>query len=255
MIHDTQVVNLKGPVQLSVYDPEDVARVTIRQSTNSDTNGNLRGRIKDKVYFTDAAKSTMAETLIDQKRSGNINRYQGGNAYDYVEWEARLTQKQFISDNDYYGGATQNQGKGYETNEYEARPTQKAELSDNDFYGIATANTDKKSINTNDIENMTIRDNKESVINGRQPTLSGNKAYTTGDDLGESSNCKIECDIKSYRETPNGQRVFNEIPSTEEILITKNRNDYSQVESDRLDISLIKARLDNPFNMDISKGL
>ena len=255
LIHDTNIANLKGPTQLSVYDPEDIARVTIRQSTNYEKTGNLKGRNKDTIYFSDKAKATLAETLIELNRTGNLERNQGGNAYDFVDWEARLTQKQFISDNDYYGGAKHDKGNGYETNEYEARPTQKAELSDNDFYGIATANNDKKSIDTSNIESMTIRDNKESVIQGRDPTFSGNKTYTTGDDVGDWTNRKVECDIKTYRETPNSQRVFNEIPSTEELNITKHRNDYSQNENDRLDISIIKSRLDNPFNMDISKGL
>ena len=256
LIHDSTVVNLTGPVQLYVYDPEVVARTTARQTlSHIDNNINLMGAKKNAVYCTDPAKSTLTETLIDLDRFGNSDRYQAGDAYDFVEFEARLTQKQFLSDNDYYGSAVRDEGSGYTTNEYEARPTQKAELSDNDFYGVATANTDKKPLVKEDVENMTMRLNKEEVIIGRAPTQNGNKTYTSVSETPDISHKKNECDLNKVRDTPNTERIYNEIPSIQEVSITKDKKDYRQYDCERLDIAMIKARMDNPLNIDVTKSI
>ena len=256
LIHDNVINNLHGPTRLTVYDPDDVARTTVRDTTdNIETSLNLKGHIGSQKYSDEKARATLAETLIDLNRDGNPERgvLLAGDAYDYVDWKIKMTQKQYLSDNDYYGGAQNDKGGGYITNEYDARHTQKEVLSDNDFYGIATANERKQPISTDDITHMTTKPNIESVLFNRDPTQTGNKTFNAAEYI-NLINRKNECDIKTVRETPNAERVYNEIPSTDELEITKMKKDYRQYDNERLDVSILKATLDNPLNIDIGNA-
>ena len=256
LIHDNVINNLHGPTRLTVYDPDDVARTTVRDTTdNIQTSLNLKGHIGSQKYSDEKARATLAETLIDLNRDGNPERgvLLAGDAYDYVDWKIKMTQKQYLSDNDYYGGAQNDKGGGYITNEYDARHTQKEVLSDNDFYGIATANERKQPISTDDITHMTTKPNIESVLFNRDPTQTGNKTFNAAEYI-NLINRKNECDIKTVRETPNAERVYNEIPSTDELEITKMKKDYRQYDNERLDVSILKATLDNPLNIDIGNA-
>ena len=255
LIHDSVLANLSGPVQLTIYDPEDVARTTTRETMKyQDTNVNLMGHVANQKYLSDKAKKTMAETLIDTKRDGNISRIQASDAYDFVDWEVKMTQKQFLSDHDYYGAAARDKGEGYVTNEYEARQTQKQLLSDNDFYGIAVASENKKHVSTDDVGRMTIKPNMESVIFGRDPTKTANKTYSSVECV-NIVNRKNQCDIANVRETPNTDKVYNEIPSTEELALTKMKKDYRQYDNERLDTIILKSTLDNPLNINVASQL
>ena len=63
------------PSKMTVYDPNDVARTTIKE-TNIDNkhNGNLNGPNRSIVYDpNDVARTTIKETNIDNNHSGNLN--------------------------------------------------------------------------------------------------------------------------------------------------------------------------------------
>lgn len=62
------------PKKMTVYDPNDIARTTIREQTeNNDHNGNMAGPKKLTVYDpNDIARTTIKETLIHDNREGVI---------------------------------------------------------------------------------------------------------------------------------------------------------------------------------------
>ena len=258
LIHDSSITNLTGPIQLTIYDPDEIAKITTRETMKCvDTKINLKGHVSNQVYNEEEAKNTLKQTLIDLDRFGNTDRFTGGlggNAYETTEWDVKRTQKEILSDNDYFGQAMKDRGLGYETNDYEARMTQKQLLSDNDYYGVAAALEKKKPTSMEDIKNMTIRPNIESVLKGREPTLSGKKTFNASEYIA-MSNRKEECDMRTVRETPAREKVYNEIPSTDEVALTKMKKNYKQIENERLDISVLKATLENPLNINISANL
>lgn len=251
LIHDGVIANLSGPKQLTVYDPEDIARVTIRQTVEpADYLHNLKGNTANQQYSDEPAKTTMKETLIDSMRDGNINNLEGGGAYETTEYDARNTQKQFLSDNDYYGQIGRDKGEGYITNEYEARTTQKEFVSDNDYFGGAVAaGLDKKAMSMDYMMNAEINANKEVTLFGRDPTQTGAK-QTSGKECVNIVNRKNELQI---RESNNMDKIYNEIPSSDEVGLTKVKKDYGI--DDRLDIGILKSFLDNPLSINVASSL
>lgn len=259
LIHDTTINNLAGPKRLIVYDPDDIARTTTRQTMDQiDTALNLAGKSKIQAYNDEQAKVTLKETLIDGERYGNPDRFAtglGGGGYETNEWEARLTQKALISDNDYIGQAVHDMGHGYETNEYDARVTQKQFISDNDYFGTAVASSDKKQMSYDDKYNAKINPNKETIIFGRDPTNTGPKEFIGKESYENMVHHKTECDFRMVRETQNTDRVYNEIPSTDEVTSTKMKKLYRQPDQERLDIGILKSTLDNPLNIDLASRI
>lgn len=259
LIHDGTINNLAGPKRLAVYDPDDIAKVTLRQTMGEvETTLNLAGKNKVQAYNDNPSKTTIKETTIDNERIGNTDRFTGGlggNAYETTEFDARNTQKQFLSDNDHYGQVGRDAGLGYQTNEYDARNTQKQFLSDNDYFGTAASATDKKQTIYDTMYNAHITPNKEVTLVGRDPTQTGAKDFVGKEGYDNLVHHKMEADYKSARETPNVDRLYNEIPSINDLDPTKMKKMYEQPSNQRLDINILKSTLDNPLNIDLASHL
>ena len=75
-IHDTRDGNISGHNKTTVYDPNDIARTTIKETNIHDTrDGNMaRVGFKSTVYDpNDIARTTIKETNIHDNRTGNLN--------------------------------------------------------------------------------------------------------------------------------------------------------------------------------------
>lgn len=248
LIHDEiDTGTMTGPKQLYVYDPEEIAKKTMRETLERmDYEMNLAGgALKGKVYDPeDIARRTMKETLDDAVREGNLDGVAGMGDYKTTEYDARRTQKEFLSDNDYYGTAARANTDGYKTAPHEAKNTQKQFLSDHEYYGQSGAIQDKKAKSYDDMMNARIRVTKETTLVGRAPTQQGAKTYVTGEGIAMSHK-KMEGDVYEGRETPNMTKVKAEIPSLTDDTFTRMKPQYKQ--NDRLDVSLLKAFLENPY--------
>ena len=256
LLHDEMGMGaVTGPKQLTVYDPDEIAKKTIRETLERmDYEMNLGGgAYKGKVYDPDdTARTTMKETLVEETHDGNIERLEGMGTYinDYL---ARNTQKQFISDKDYYGIAAKEDGNAYKVTKYEARNTQKQFISDKDHYGIAAAAYQKKETSTEDIANAIITDRKEVILHGRAPTQEGRKVGIGGETVNLDVR-KVECDIASKRETHNYDRVVaSQIPSFTNLNQTRDRS-MMDIPDDRLDPSLLKPFRDNPYTQSLTSS-
>ena len=73
-IHNEREGNMSGPKKLMVYDPNDVARTTIKETNiHNNREGNIAGHTKSQVYDpNDVARTTIKETNIHNNRSGNM---------------------------------------------------------------------------------------------------------------------------------------------------------------------------------------
>ena len=287
LIHDTIVGNLKGNDKMTVYDPNDIARTTIKETLIHDEIGtgtltgakqlyvydpdeiakktiretldrmdyemNVASHIhKGKVYDpNDTARTTIKETTVNLEREyGNINAIEGGGGYETNEFDAKDTQKQFLSQYDYIGIGTRDVAGGYETNEFDAKDTQKQFLSDIEYFGIADAAEDKKQMSYEDMYNATITERKEVTLFGREPTQTGNKVFN--DCLNVAAPRKQECDIRSTRVANNADRVYNSIPALSDETITKTRRNFDIEMDNRLDISLLDAFKENPYTQPLN---
>jgi hypothetical protein len=236
---------LKGPVELFVYDPEDIAKATIRETLEDDEyHGNVSTVLKkNTLQQDDDVRTTMKETLIDNLYDGHPDAIEGQGAYDYVDYEAKQTQKAFISDNDYYGLVARDKGEGYITNEHDAKQTQKAFISDNDYYGTSLSK-DKKQTSYEDMENAHIDERKEVLLEGRDPTAQGAKEFNAHVAMLIK---KQDCDDKAPRKLNNMNHVYQTPPQLSDRTITKNRLSVDLDIGDRLDPDLLKAYRENPY--------
>lgn len=247
-IHDTiETGNIKGASRVTVYDPEVVARTTMRETTRpKDTQLNLRaGTYKGKTYFGDKAQTTMKETTIDNDRDGNIEGLEGQKgAYETTEYDAKDTQKQFLSDRDYSGIANREQGDGYVISPAEAPDTQKQFLSDKDYIGTATSG-DKKQMSYEDIMNARINELKELTLTGRDPTKESVKVAVGKTDINAEVK-KLQVDTCASRDKNNVDHIiYQQTTSPDDLFITKEKASLDQ--QDRLDINVLTSLQNNPY--------
>lgn len=224
LIHDEMGMGtVTGPKKLVVYDPDEVAKVTGRQTLDRiDYELNMApvGQHKSIVYDPDdVAKTTMKETTIEDNHGGNIDRLDGMGMYvnDYM---ARNTQKQFISDKDYIGTA----GSAYT----------------------------KKEMSKTDMNNAIITANKEITLYGREPTKEGKKV-ANGSECVSLGVKKVECDIASNRVTHNADRLPSQIVSYTDFNLTRDRS-MQNTPDDRLDPALLKPFVDNPYTQSLTSA-
>ncbi len=249
LIHDEIGTSIKGPQQLYVYDPDEIAKKTIRETLDRmDYEMNMAAKVYKGVVYDpdDPTRTTMKETVVDKERLfGNVDAWARGGGYETNEYDARTTQKEFLSDNDYYGTAARDKGEGYITNEYDAKTTQKEFLSDYEYFGIADGGEDKKQMSYDDMYNATITERKETTLFGREPTQTGAKVFNDCITMAEPK--KRECDARAERLLNNRDKVYNEIATLSDDTITRAKRTFDVEMDTRLDPILLKAFKENPY--------
>ncbi len=253
LIHDEIGSQIKGPVQLYVYDPDDVAKATIRETLRrEDYEANLRGGVNKGVAYDpdDIAKKTIKETTVDISREyGNIDPVHADGGYKSNKFDAKVTHKQFISDNDYYGTAERDKGKGYITNEFDAKITHKQFTSDNQHYGIADssskANRDYSDFESEKIEKLTNR--KEVTVNGREPTQTGSKVFNDCLNIPIPRKTQV-CSLEGDRLT----KVYEATPYLDDASVTKTKGIEDMERDRRFDLSILDSLKSNPYNISIA---
>jgi hypothetical protein len=249
LIHDEiGTGTITGPKQVLVYDPDEVAKATIRETLQRmDYEMNIASAVRKGTIYDpeDIARRTMKETLTDKTRDGNIGGVEGTGDYKTTEFVAPNTQKQFLSDNDYYGTAARTNADGYIVANVEAPNTHKQFLSDNDYYGVAEAGANKAQTSYDNMYNAHISSQKESVLEGREPTQTGDKKFNGGECIALGHK-KQECDQISTRYTNNIDKVSASTPEMDEHTLTRMKKTYGE-RDDRLDPALLQAFKDNPY--------
>lgn len=222
LLHDEMGMGtVTGPKKLMVYDPEEIAKRTLRETLEKmDYEMNIAPTVPKGVAYDpdDAPKTTMKETLVTETHEANIDRLEGMGNYvnDYI---ARNTQKQFVSDNDYYG--------------------------------VSASAYRKKEMSKEDIDNAVISERKEVTLFRREPTKEGKKVANGGECI-SLAHKKMECDMTAIRATGNADRITgqNVLDSTQAINLTKDRH-YQQTPDNRLDPSLLAPFHDNPYTQSL----
>lgn len=206
-----------NPAKLTIYDPNDVARTTIKETTVHDTRtGTLTGATKTIVYNPDdVARPTLRQATEKDSRLGHIGN-QKADAYKFVKVEAPITDRALTSDNEYYG------------------------VGDS---------KDEKQMSYDDKYNATINEVRELLLKNRKPTKTSVKVFNEIDNMNVNHK-KLESDRVIQRDNMNYGRITNEIPTTNLINTTQNRNQYKN--DYRYNPEIIGQLKNNPYNRPIN---
>lgn len=249
-IHDTRTGNIIGEKHSVVYDPDDVAKTTMKETLpNYENINNMRSKLtKPTVYDPDdVAKTTIRETTENNEYEGQIGMLEGGGGYETNEFNAPNTNKQFITDHEFMGNIDKDKGQGYLTNKMNAPSTSKQFISDNDYYGTAQS-SDKKQVSYDDVYNATINDVKETLLKGRSPTQNNTKIAVGGDKL----NVDLRMDSCEYQTSQNLERVREQPVHVDSINLTTDKITLDEQVEDRLNSDILKAFHENPYTKSLT---
>ena len=251
--------NIKGAIKLIAYDPNDVARTTIKETLIHDTregNINLERNKKQMDYSFANAKTTIKETTENNTQNTNVSYNRGdGKGYLATDYFAPSTLKQITSDNEYTGNnsSSVNHKGGHLSNRYEAPATLKQFTSDNEYTG--SANSYSKAAQSYDsMKNAITNPNKEVIAQGRAPTEEGAKVAASQSEQGNVAVNKQNATI-DYGGSANISVTSTKISGGDfENLVTKPRISLSEKnQQDVYNPMLMNQLNNNPYALSINK--
>lgn len=254
LIHDTKLGNLNTTTKSVVYNPKEIAKHTIRE-TLDDTDGtiNLKGHSMQKVYDpNDIARTTVKETTIENDKLGIVSGQDKGGGHMTNKHNAKITNKQFTSDNEYIGNPEQENNDGYKTASFDAKTTNKQITSDVEYYGMA-GNENDAMMSYDDIYNAVINQTKESLLEKREPTQNSVK-FNIGKEYINLTNVKIPCN----KDDGNNKisKIYQEPPSKQFINFTQEKNiEHVEQSNDRLNPELLQAFRENPYTHSLNNAV
>ena len=247
LLQEAAKLNVSGPKKLIVYDPNDIARITGRNTLNCvDTHLNLSGQLKSKVYDpTDKARTTVKETTVGKNKTGIVSGRSQGDGYKIAEFVAPTTMKEITTENSNYSGNPDLQyvgGRGYLTNEQTAPNTNRQFTSDHEYSGVAGSYIGEHTSQEN-MCNAQLNVNKEKIAKGRPPTQNNVKLASGGDTVSIRIR-KNDCDRENHRGAT-GFTGHTIITGKDNCSMTGLRHD--KVEDDRLDRAILDSLKNNPY--------
>ena len=243
-IHDETTGNLKVYSANTVYDPSSIAKTTMKETLENYKNEiNIKGSAKPKLYDReDKTKTTLKEVVENSERDGNVSIIQQSDGYRNSDFKAKSTNKEITSNRDYFGIAEKEENNGYINANVEAKNTQKELLSDMEYVGNSKKDIDEPQ-SYESIYNATINDLKENLLEEREPTTSSVK-LNKGKEFIKNTKERNDCNMKTYRNASNFDKIISEPPNKKLVNV---RNTDNEIESQRLDTEILSSLKSNPF--------
>jgi hypothetical protein len=229
---DNNWIGTAAPVdaqpKLTVYDPNDVARTTIRETT------------EDSDYVGVAAGGADAAQKLTVYDPDDVARVTGRNTLDDWDW--------------YRNFGRQDTPAKAETRLQDAvRATQKAALSDNSYTGVAVAGNAKAEKNRQDAYAMRQYAQKENIARGRKPLGSSVKLFN-GEDYVNQSYRRLFEDSVNDRE-PGMDRVNSEPSSADFIGAQRPRSVLKlDISAERMEPVMVASLERNPYVIPLHKA-
>ena len=253
-IHNKREGNVKGPERLTVYDPNDVAKTTIKETTEVNSHeGNICvAQVKNQVYDYDTApKITIRNTLdtIDYETNST-----GANIPNKMETrvldEAKKTIRETTEDTDYRGIAKYEKGAGYQIDPADAPATQKQFTSDYEYTGIAGSSSIEGQRTNTAERNARLNLNKQSIAKGRKPMGSNVKIWNGKEVMNVLHKRQMS---GANAERVEKSAVYQKTPSNEGKLYTNLRVNLSNdVQQDLINPEILDAFKENPYTHSLS---
>ena len=251
-IHDNRLGNLKSVKEDGYAEQPGPTKVTLRNTLeNVDFHANLKGENNNTIYDpNDIAKTTIRETNIHNERSGNINTVEKNDGYLVAGVDAPLTNRQFTSDIEYVGDANKTEGDGYLVTDVQVPDTNKQFTSDVEYTGVADS-INNKEMSYADIYNATLNELKEGISEGREPTQTSVKIP-----LGEDSVCMTTSKEQLRNVKPEITRIVNLPPDMLQYdnMTTERggRTEENDKISDRINPEMLDAFKKNPLTQSLA---
>lgn len=232
-IHDSQSLNLKGPVKNTVYDPNSVARTTIKETTiHDDQVTNVVPRNKEGMFRSDIdphAKKTIRETLDDVDMNANIKLPVSKQTIYDPDDVARKTVKQTTIDSDILGivDSLQKHNAGYQQRNMEAKMTMKE--NNVEYYGNAQTGTGDAYQNASfEIKKTMKEDHEEYFGNAMDQTAEVPMDYSSVIDNATSNGLKSSTLVVNHEPTLSSVKVFNNDVNMDVKKIQENTTEHHQ---------------------------
>jgi hypothetical protein len=253
-IHNEREGNVKGPERLTVYDPNDIAKTTIKETTeNNSHEGNIGvGITKNRVYDYDTApKITIRNTLdtVDYE-TNSTNASVPSKMETRNQDEAKRTTRETTEHTDYRGSANYNKGAGYQVDPAEAPATQKQFTSDYEYTGIAGSGRTESQRTDSAERNARLNLNKQSIAKGRKPMGSNVKIWN-GKEVINVLHKRQMSGVNAERVEKSA--VYQKTPSNDGKVHTNLRVNLSNdVQQDLIDPEILNAYRENPYTHSLS---
>ena len=288
--------NMKAnlPSKPTVYDSDDIARTTIKETTiHNDHIGNVGISEKKTQAFNydDVAKTTIKETSIHNSPSTNMSPQQPKSVRVYdPEDIPDTTLKETLHDSNMGNIESPNVNKtgGYVTKNIRMKNTNKQFTSDREYIGSADGdvgkgggrgylvnrykakNTHKQFLSNNEYTGNAESGDKRpmsysSKYNARlnytkekiakgRPPTKQSVKLNAGEDLVNVQFKKLESDRINIRE-PSEQRVYQTPPTKNDCGLTISKEKLAEdVQRSRIDPSLLRAYRENPYTQSLTSA-
>ncbi len=251
LIHNNHDGVLSGPQKLTVYDPNDVARTTIKETTiYNDRKGIANGEEKGQYYnYESLPKITIRNTLDYVDNNVNVNPNRPEKNTQFSDQPIKTTIKQTTIDTKHAGQPVHNRNDGYLIADAEAPNTNRQFTSDHEYSGIAHSKDDKPTSYDADY-NARLNINKEVIAKGRKFTNSGPKTNVKKSDINILH--KKQMGGTRYR-NPIKSRDFIKTSSETPVVLTHYKDSLgNKTQADRIEPSILNAFKENPYTQSLN---
>lgn len=234
-----------------VWDPNDTPKTTVNETTLQETphtNLSAQKPSNPPVYDPDdILKTTNKETTMSNY---------SGNAYQPVEngrecntYIAQNTNRQFMSDIEYYGNVEMTNEGGYQIAEIDPRQTNRQYTSNNSHVGNAGNAISKQKQTKEMVDNITTRSYREPLSKGRIPISQGVKKNVDKNFVNATTNKTNEFQNMAYNQRKKvNTKVYNQLPNKNSINKTKMKKNIDNTPiQNRLDSRLLDEYKKNPY--------
>jgi hypothetical protein len=244
-IHNNHKGIMNGPTKLTTYDPNQVARATTKETLiHNKSSGTLTSNNKPKqVTYDTKPKITLRNTLKNIGTNHNMNGPRKLETFNKNN-PPRKTIKETTVDKVREGHIRDIKDDGYKVFPASAPNTSKQFMSDNEYSG--SANSLHKASKNYDAEyNASLNINKEVISRGRAPTQNNVKVANGGDTINT-----INKKQQSGTAPPAPSEGIKHIATASEIGVTlSHHKDQLNVSQgiDRIGVDMLEALKSNPF--------
>lgn len=248
------------PSKPTLYDPVDHAmRTTIKETTIHDsTIANLRGPDAVPVTNDQEARATVRQTmaLVDTVRNVTAHTYKTV-VYD-PDVLSKTTHRQTLADNPnqlgYVGEGVEKRVGAYVHIPVELNNTQRQFTSDNEYFGHGGAKEEFRPVSSEAEYNAEIDGTREylNMESYRIPGTQGSKIPFSKEGV-DMEVKKLMVDSMAPRDVPNLTRVYQPGPKrVESCDVTKGTNSLPNALENRLDPGVLESLKSNPYNLSVN---
>jgi len=251
LIYNDREGNLNGPKKLTIYDPNDIAKTTIKETTiYNNRKGIANGEEKGKYYnYESLPKITIRNTLDHVDTNVNIIPNRPEKNTQFSGQPIKTTIKQTTIDTKHDGQPVHNKNDGYLITNNDAPNTNRQFTSNHEYSGIAHSKDDKPT-SYDASYNARLNNNKEIISKGRKFSNSGPKTNVNKSDINILH--KKQMGGTRHR-NPIKSRDYIKTSSATPVVLTHYKDSLgNKTQIDRIEPSILNAFKENPFTQSLS---